>query len=103
MRKKIYNKVYDTVTANRVMTATNRKTRGAKDFVEVSLYKKRTGEFFFYYEYTEAPAKITPCTIESARTWLSKNASKQRYNEIIGQDDYYSKLSPRKLRPPVTA
>ena len=76
MRKVIQNKVYDTATANKLMTVTLHTERNGningRDVITESLYRKRTGEFFLVREDTYG-TKIAPQTYKAAKAWGKNN------------------------------
>lgn len=98
MKKIINGKVYDTEKATQVGTWDN-KLYGDHEYVEESLYRKRTGEFFLFgcggaaskYADTREGGgwtggkKIIPLTWEAAREWAEEHLDADEYQEIFGE------------------
>mgnify|MGYP002516666838 CR=1 FL=1 len=70
MRKVIKNKVYDTSTARYVGSSSN-----------TTLYQKRTGEFFLYYEV----GSIEPMSYGGAKAWTKSFLSSEKYERYFGK------------------
>lgn len=99
MRKIIEGKVYDTSTAKRMGFWSNGCSYSDFNFVEETLYQKRTGEFFLHGEggamskYSKAcrgnswsgSEKIMPLTYEEANKWAMENLDAEEYEEIFGE------------------
>lgn len=97
MKKVINGKVYDTTTAQAV-GAWDNGIYGDLTSVSVTLYRKRTGEFFLHGEggartqyavqtgdNSWAPgAKIIPLSWEAAREWAEKNMTAEEYEAAFG-------------------
>lgn len=69
MKKYIKNKVYDTDTARFI----GKKRYGIQ---KESLYQKKTGEFFLYYECDV----IKPISFSEAQKWAKENLSNEEYD-----------------------
>jgi len=101
MQKIINGKKYNTETAEQVGFYRNRYGRNDFNWLEETLYKKRTGEFFLFGEGGPAShyctwidnnnrtsgEKIVPLTFEEARKWAEKHLEVEEYEEIFGEVD----------------
>lgn len=99
MKKIINGKMYNTETATCVGTYSNGYHRGDFNYVEESLYLKKTGEFFFYghgganSKYTEQTGTSTwsggevikPFTHNEAREWAEKMLDGDEYEAVFGK------------------
>lgn len=99
MRKIINNKVYDTDTAVRVGVWSNSSDCRELSFVQESLYKKRTNEFFLHCEggamsiycthldenHTGYGERINPLSYEAARQWAEEHLTAEEYEELFGE------------------
>ena len=98
MKKIIYNKVYDTDTAQK-MGSDNYGKCGDPDWWNEELYRKKTGEFFLYGEggansqyakrlyannWAES-ANIIPLTYKRAQEWAAEHLSANEYTKIFGK------------------
>lgn len=96
MKKIINGKKYDTETAKAMGYWCN-MTYGL-NFVEETLYKKKTGEYFLHGEggpatkYAEiyennssSGEKIIPMTEDEAKDWAEKKLTGDKYEEIFGE------------------
>ena len=97
MRRIINGKAYDTSTATKLAVHDNGLLPNDFDYIEESLYRKRTGEFFLCgeggartkYGKDSGPssrvggAVILPVTEAEARKWVESFANEQ-YEEIFG-------------------
>ena len=102
MRQIIKNKVYDTSTARKMGTFRDPEDSSDFDYYEVSLYRKKTGEFFLHTrsgprnEYREITgcsdwARIIPLTYDEAKAWAEIALTKERYESIFfGAVDEYT-------------
>lgn len=101
MRKIINGKSYDTDKAQLVGSASNGLTYRDFDYIRESLYRKRTGEYFFHGEggamtrYAErgdlgswsSGEVIEPMAYEAAREWAEKNLDAEEYEREFGVVD----------------
>ena len=78
MKKVIHRKMYDTDTATKVFSVS-----GAD--LELTLYKKKTSEFFMYLFNPLVGGLIIPYTEEDAKNWLEKAADGDTYVDIFGE------------------
>ena len=99
MVKIINGKKYSTETAEQVGFYRNRYGRNDFNWLEETLYKKRTGEFFLFGEGGPASIyctwidshnrtsgdKIIPMTFEEARRWAEEHLEAEEYEEIFGE------------------
>ena len=99
MKRIISGKVYDTTTAQCVGEWSNPYTRRDFNWVEETLYRKRTGEFFIYGEggprsqYAKevgmrqwsSGERIMPLTWEEAQEWAEEKLDADEYEEIFGE------------------
>lgn len=86
MKKIIEGKKYDTETAKRVGRHATTENNG--DFCIKELYKKKTGEFFFYtyqFAWCEYYEGIDPCTEDEAKQWAEVYLDGDEYEEIFGE------------------
>ena len=99
MKKIINGKVYDTATAQCVGEWSNPYTRRDFNWVEETLYRKRTGEFFIFgeggprYQYAKevgtrqwsSGERIMPLTWDEAREWAEEKLSADEYEQAFGE------------------
>ena len=99
MKKIINGKVYDTATAQCVGEWSNPYNRRDFNWVEETLYRKRTGEFFIYGEggprsqYAKevgtrqwaSGERIMPLTWDEAREWAEEKLSADEYEQAFGE------------------
>ena len=98
MKKVINRKVYDTTKATQVGWWCNDLDQTDFNYVEETLYRKRTGEYFlfglgggltqyaeFYNGASTKGVKIVPLTFEEAREWAEKNLSGDDYIDEFGE------------------
>ena len=99
MKKIINGKVYDTATAQCVGEWSNPYTRRDFNWVEETLYRKRTGEFFIFGEggprsqYAKEVGmrqwsngeRIMPLTWDEAREWAEEKLSADEYEQAFGE------------------
>jgi len=99
MQKIINGKKYNTETAEQVGFYSERYGRNDFNWLEETLYKKRTGEFFLFGEGGPASRyctwidsrnrasgdKIIPMTFDEAREWAEKHLEVEEYEEIFGE------------------
>ena len=99
MVKIINGKKYSTETAERVGFYSNSPGRNDFHWVEESLFKERTGEFFLFCEGGPASIyctwidshnrtsgdRIIPMTFEEARRWAEEHLEAEEYEEIFGE------------------
>lgn len=98
MKKIINNKVYDTDTARAVGSWANMEDAGDLAYLEETLYRKKTGEFFLRGEggpatrYARATgsnewsggARIMPLTYDDARAWAEEHLTGEAYEAVFG-------------------
>lgn len=87
MRRVMNGKMYDTETAREVGYWYN--ARSGSDYRNKTLYRKRTGEYFFHtqhgeYDYRE---NIVPTDYETARAWAAENLEAEDYEREFGTPD----------------
>lgn len=99
MKKIINGKRYDTETATRLGEYWNGLSRRDFGFMEETLYRKKTGEYFLYGEggpasrYSRAVGqnswsggeRIMPMTIQEAKEWAEKHLDGDEYESIFGE------------------
>lgn len=121
MQKIINGKKYNTETAEQV--GFYRERYGRNDFhwldhwLEETLYKKRTGEFFLFGEGGPASRyctwidnhnrtsgeKIVPMTFEEARKWAEKHLEVEEYEAIFGEVEESGEMKGVMYSLPITA
>lgn len=97
MKKIINGRLYNTDTAKEVGSYSNCLGYGDFRFLNESLYRKKTGEFFLYGEggpMTRYAVRdgdmwaggedITPMSVESAKKWAEEYLSADEYEGIFG-------------------
>lgn len=83
MKRVICNKVYDTDTATMIGSTFDVDEIGeVRD--EMTLYRKKTGEFFIY---DVTAGKIKPLTYEDAETWARMYLNSGDFNWYFGEPD----------------
>lgn len=99
MKKVINGKMYSTETATCVASWDNGRGCGDFNYIEESLYKKTTGEFFLHGEggantrYSRSCGsnswcggeRIEPMSEKEAREWTEDHCSGDVYVEIFGE------------------
>lgn len=98
MRKVINNKLYDTNTAKKVDDYDNGLAVNDFNYFEETLYRKRTGEFFFHgkggaatkYRKPEGnlwagDEKILPISESEAKKWVEEHCDVETYEELFGE------------------
>lgn len=86
MRKIINGKMYDTSTAKRRSGAIDVGNGEELDFYGLTLYQKRTGEFFLYRDVYRGDLDdgIIPLTYDDAREWAESHLDADDYESIFG-------------------
>ena len=98
MKKIISGKSYDTNTAQKVGFWSNGRTYSDFSWVEETLYRKRTGEYFLFGEggpmtqYSEScgdnswasGSSIIPLSYKKATAWAEKHLNGDEYEAIFG-------------------
>lgn len=98
MKKIINGKSYDTATALKVAEWSNGLSYREFGWVEETLYRKRTGEYFLFGEggpasrYAEASgsnswssgSRIMPLTFKDATAWAEEHLDGDEFEEIFG-------------------
>ena len=98
MKKIINGKSYDTETAKKVAMWSNNLSYRDFNWVEETLYRKKTGEYFLHGEggpmsrYAEATGtnswsggeRIMPMTYAEATEWAEKHLDGDEYEQIFG-------------------
>ena len=117
MQKIINGKKYNTETAEQVGFYSNRYGRNDFNWLEETLYKKRTGEFFLFGEGGPAShyctwidnhnrtsgEKIVPLTFEEARKWAEEHLEVEEYEEIFGEVEESGEMKGVMYSLPITA
>lgn len=99
MKKIINGKKYDTDTAKEVGYSNNGLLSTDIDYIEETLYQKKTGEFFLYGEggartkYADYRGemssyhgyKIAPLTVKEAKKWAEDHLTVDEYEGIFGE------------------
>ena len=110
MKKVINGKLYDTETANQLASWHNMDDFSNFNYVDETLYRKRTGEFFLYGEggpmtkYAVSTGSnswtggemIIPLTLSAAQEWAEEHLDGDEYQKIFGEvveDDSRTVLS----------
>lgn len=78
MNKIINGRKYDTNTAKEIFEYT------FLDSSSVTLYRKKTGEFFLFCWDVFGSRSIQPMTEERAKEWLADFASADEYEKVFG-------------------
>lgn len=87
MKKIIDGKLYDTTTAEKIACCYE-ELPTAPNFLQETLYRKKTGEFFLHGE--GGPSlwsgfdKIIPLSYETAQKWAQEKIDSEKYKEIFG-------------------
>lgn len=98
MKKIINGKKYDTDTATKLGSFDNGYFGSDLDYLEETLYRKKTGEFFLYGEggartkYSVRCSSnsycggcdITPLSNSKAKAWAEENLTSDEYEAIFG-------------------
>lgn len=98
MKKIINGRVYDTATAREICSSSNGCTYRDHQWIEETMYQKRTGEFFLFgrggpaSKYAQAQKnngwsngeKLIPLTWEAAREWAEGHMSAEEYESAFG-------------------
>ena len=88
MRKIIHNKVYDTETASLVGHWSNGRSGG--DYISVTLYRKKTGEYFAAKQVGEYVSdlfyseQVATMGYEQAREWAESHLEADEYEREFG-------------------
>lgn len=78
MNKIINNRKYDTNTAKEIFRC------AFLDGSSVTLYRKKTGEFFMYYWGSLNGERIKPLTEDEAKDWVADKMDADAYEELFG-------------------
>ena len=78
MNKIINGRKYDTATAKEIYESSSQSVRG------MTLYQKKTGEFFLFCWDSFGSRSIQPMTEERAKEWLADFASADEYEKVFG-------------------
>lgn len=78
MNKIINGRKYDTNTAKEIFECT------FLDSSSVTLYQKKTGEFFLYYWGSLSGERIEPLTENEAKDWVADKTNADAYEELFG-------------------
>lgn len=98
MKKVMNGKMYNTETAKEIGCDSNGLNYGDFDFVEETLYQKKTGEFFLdgnggaRTRYSKPSGsnswsggrELVPLSIEEAKEWVEEHCSADVYIETFG-------------------
>ena len=100
MKKVINRKVYDTTKATQVGWWCNDLDQTDFNYLEETLYRKRTGEYFLFgfggglTQYAElyngastSGTKIVPLSYEEARTWAEEKLDGDKYIDEFGDPE----------------
>lgn len=98
MKKIINGRVYDTSTAKKCSEVVDVGGVEALDFYGLTLYQKRTGEFFFSRDVYRGslPDALIPAEYAEARSWAEHNLGADAYQSIFGavaEDDSRTALN----------
>lgn len=112
MKQIIKNKVYNTNTAKKMGTFRELEDSGDFNYYEVSLYRKKTGEFFLH-TYGEPKnkyrkiagysdlARIIPLTYDEAKVWAEIALTAEQYESIFfGVVDEYTEAEALTVQIP---
>lgn len=116
MKKIINRKLYDTTTAQEIAFDSNNYSKRNHAWVEETLYRKKTGEFFLYGEGGPASAyaerlegnariegqKIVPLTYDEAESWAEKHLSADEFISIFGEPVESDDVKDCNFRLPVS-
>ncbi len=83
MRKNIKNSVYDTNTAKLLTSAIERNNPFLPENTEISLYRKKSGEYFYHQKAEDGEEKIVPTTRTKAKQWLLTHFSEEDTENIL--------------------
>lgn len=95
MKKIINNKLYNTDTAKEIGSWASSDYVDSFDYNDETLYRKRTGEFFFHRCWYGG-SDIRPATYSDAREWSERHLTVEEYESVFGdvsEDDSRSVLS----------
>ena len=100
MKKIIYNRMYNTETAECLADWDNGLSRRDFNYLDEYLYRKKTGEYFLYGiggpntwcsqpvgEMFSGGEKIEPLTEQEAREWAERRLGADEYIEIFGEPE----------------
>lgn len=99
MKKIINGKMYNTETAKEIAYYSNGRSYSDFSYVEETLYRKKTGEFFLYgsggamSRYSVSYGQntwsgneaIIPLTEAKAKVWMERYADADTYIEVFGE------------------
>lgn len=83
MKKIIKNALYNTDTARLLTSAIERNNPFLPEETEVSLYRKKNGEYFYHQKPKEGDEKIIPTTRSKAKQWLLSHFSEEDTENIL--------------------
>lgn len=83
MKKIIKGKMYNTDTAKEIVTHFLMSNANLEK--TITLYQKRTGEFFMHHVPQRGTQSIKLCTDDYAREFASQHMSADEYEELFGK------------------
>lgn len=83
MKKIIKNALYNTDTARLLTSAIERNNPFLPEDTEVSLYRKKNGEYFYHQKPQQGAEKIIPTTRTKAKQWLLTHFSPEDTENIL--------------------
>lgn len=87
MKKVIKYKVYDTNTAKEICYKEPIEYQNDLYYSCKTLYRKKTGEFFFHIFSNQSGNKIDPISFEVAKEFVEKYGTAEQYGELFGIPD----------------
>ena len=85
MRTHINNKLYDTDTATRILYLTNSYNLTDIRYQEISIYRKKTGEYFLYRS-NRLSGAITPLSYNEAEQYIREYGTEEVYQKEFGYE-----------------
>lgn len=83
MRKIIRNCIYDTDKARLLTSAVERNNPFLEDNTEVSLYRKKNGEYFYHHVFENGEERIIPTDRQKAKKWLLTHFSEEDAENVL--------------------
>lgn len=83
MKKIIKGKMYNTDTAKEIVTHFLMSNANLEK--TITLYQKRTGEFFMHHVPQRGTQSIQPCNDDDAREFASQHMSADEYEKVFGK------------------
>lgn len=87
MKKVIKYKVYDTDTAREICYKEPIEYQNDLQYSCRTLYRKKTGEFFFHIFSNQSGNKIEPISFNDAKSFVEEYGTAEQYGELFGIPD----------------